>query len=428
MTHIKKAILAGGFSLESWVGAWVMLFGIGVLGFAPLYGLSALVLLITSSLIYFMDKPRLFARPFSRTEKLFLFFILFYFFSQTFAVFFQPAGYEYESLGRQLSAFDYVSRWVLLLPVWLLFRAYKIDWVYIAVGLAIGSIAGAVLGHFQIYYMGLSQAIGASNHPIPFGELMVIADVFLWIFMLRAWEIEKRWLSAVLFSASLAAFYGSLLAVTRGAWLVYPLLIAIYVVSVALKIKLNTKILFRPLIVFRGVTAVCLFALVAQTDHYQTMQAKTAATVSGLVTGNIDGATSLRYSNFVTAIESIKLYPFGIGMDNFGLANGARFGHAHNELLNTAVETGLVGVFALFTMILFNVYVFFSGSIRYPCRRPDINCSCGLMLLISFSIFSQSQAVFSHHDTLLFFIFYLYLFIGQKELEFQHCGRINAKS
>ena len=160
ITCAKKARPASGFSLENWVGIWVMLFGIGVLGFSSLYGLSALVLLITSLLIYTVDKKMIFTRPLMRQEKLFFIFVLLYFATQSFSVLHQPAGYEYESLGRQLAAFDYVSRWVLLLPVWLLFRVYKIDWVYIATGLAIGSIIGGALAHYQIYYVGLSQATG----------------------------------------------------------------------------------------------------------------------------------------------------------------------------------------------------------------------------------------------------------------------------
>ena len=427
ITCANKACSARGFSLENWVGVWVMLFGIGVLGFAPLYGLSALVLLITSLLVYPVDKKTIFTRPLVRREKLFLIFVLLYFVSQCFSVLHQPAGYEYESLARQLSAFDYVSRWGLMVPVWLLFRAYKIDWVYIAVGLAIGSIIGATLGHYQVYYAGLPQAIGASNHAIPFGELMVVTDVFLCVFAFRAWEAEKRWLSAFLFLASLAAFYGSLLAVTRGAWLVYPVLISVYVLYVAFQVRLNITSLFRPLIVFRVFTAILLFFLVAQTDHYQIMQAKTMATVSGLETGNLDGATSLRYSNFVTALESIRAYPFGIGMDNFGLAKGAQFGHAHNELLNTAVETGLPGLFALVAMVLFSGYIFFSGFVGSLGEKVEMSSSCGLMLLVCFGIFSQSQSVFSHHDTLLFFIFYLYLFMGQKELAVRSCQQNNAK-
>lgn len=403
-------------SIEGWLNIWVMLFGVGVLGFAPLYGFAAIVLLMTSLVLAICDRETIFLRPFLAQEKFFLSLVMLYFLAQTASVLFQPEGYEYESLGRQLAAFDPVSRWLLLIPLWLIFRAYRVDWVFIGLGLAIGSTIGALFAHYQVYHLGFPQAVGASNHPIPFAELMVAADMLLWIYMLRAWEMNRQTLSGIFFVTSLFAFYASLLAVTRGAWLAYVVMIGVWVWYTAARTTFDVRHLFSPLVVFRVSVAVFLFVLVSQTDHYQIMQSKTIATISGLQQGNLDAATSLRYTNFLIAWESIRLHPFGIGMDNYGQAEGALFGHAHNELLNTAVEAGIFGVLALIAMVLFSVYVFLvkaSQSKNFGNDNVALNASCGLMLICSYVIFSQSQAVFSHHDTLLFFIFYLYLFFGQ---------------
>jgi hypothetical protein len=135
------------YFFKKWVEVWVMLFGIGVLGFAPLYGFSVMVLLVSAlGALAYGDKT-VFCRPFAKEERQFVYLVSLYFSAHTFAVFYQPQGYEYESLGRQLAAFDYVSRWLLMIPVWLLFRAYKIDWIFLGMGLAIGSIIGALFGH-----------------------------------------------------------------------------------------------------------------------------------------------------------------------------------------------------------------------------------------------------------------------------------------
>jgi len=42
-----------------------------------------------------------------------------------------------------------------------------------------------------------------------------------------------------------------------------------------------------------------------------------------------------------------------------------------------------------------------------------VYAACGLMLITSYAIFGQSQSIFSHHATLIFFIFYLYFFVAQ---------------
>jgi hypothetical protein len=38
---------------------------------------------------------------------------------------------------------------------------------------------------------------------------------------------------------------------------------------------------------------------------------------------------------------------------------------------------------------------------------------CGILLIVSFVIFGQTQSIFSSHDVLIFFIFFLFLFIAQ---------------
>ena len=54
---------------------------------------------------------------------------------------------------------------------------------------------------------------------------MVAADMLLWVFMIFAWNNNNKLLATILLIASLVAFYGSLLSVTRGAWLAYIFMI-----------------------------------------------------------------------------------------------------------------------------------------------------------------------------------------------------------
>lgn len=398
-------------SVERWLNLWILIFGIGSLGFVIFYEISVFVLLITSIVLMVLERKTVFSRRINDQEKIFLALLFFYFSSQLYAVLYQPSGYEYDSITRQLSAFDNVSRWLLLIPLWLIFRAYPIDWISVGIGLAIGALVATAHGHYQVYHLNEFQAEGSFNSPISYAQLMVVSDIILWFYAARAWTLNKRLLAGFFFFASLAAFYGSLLAVTRGAWVVYLVVIIFWSIFIIAPKNRNLKNLWAPQTMIRVLSALVVFYLVSQTDHYQHMQGKTVATISGLTSGDLDAATASRYSNFKIAVASIKENPFGIGIDNY-MATNERFGHAHNELLNTAVEAGIHGAFGLIGLFCYLAFAAVKKVVQ-PTTTVNIFAASGLILTSCYFIFFQSASVFSHHHTLIFFIVYAYLFFAR---------------
>ena len=407
MLNTLKAI-----ELRHWINLWVFVFSITVLSAAGHGGQAAIILLLTGLYVMFVKRGESDSAPLNSQEKILIGLVLVFWLIQLFGVIYQPSGYEYETLREKFKALDYPMRWLLLIPVFLLFRRYLISWRLVAVGLSIGAIIATGIAHYQVYFLGITRATGASNHFIPFAELMVAVDLLLWMFMIRAWDQRERMLSGFFLLASLAAFYSSLLSVTRGAWLAYAVMIVIWVVYTLGKSFSDIKHLFSLPVLLRLLFAGVVFFAVSQTDQYKVLQARTAQTLDGLAAGQLDAASSGRERIFKQAIESIEQHPFGIGTDNFG---HPQKGHAHNELLNVWVENGMQGVIALSALILYSLYVFWR-ALKTDDELSRIYAASGLMLIISYAIFGQSQAPFSHNDTLMFFIFYLYLFFGQIQL------------
>ena len=103
--------------LTKWISFWVFLFSVSVLSLPGHGGQSAIVLLFT--MLYVAIAKRNNRQDFSlnKEEKFFIYLILFWFGWQLLGVFYQPVGYEYETIRGKLRAFDNPSRWVLLLPV-----------------------------------------------------------------------------------------------------------------------------------------------------------------------------------------------------------------------------------------------------------------------------------------------------------------------
>jgi O-antigen ligase len=396
--------------LTKWVSFWVFIFSIGVLTYSAH---PAIVLLFTMFYVVLFERDCHFNFALDKEGKLFVYLILFWFFLQLFDVVYQPEGYEYESIKEKFNAFDNASRWLLMLPVFFLLRRYIVDWRLVAVGMSIGVFITVSVAHYEVYFLGLDRAEGLSNHTIPFSELMVAADLLLWMLMIHAWNKGEKILSYFLLLSSIVAFYGSLLSATRGAWLAYVFMILIWLIHTIKNSLYNKKYLLSKPILLRLLFAVIVFFAVSQTHQYETLKSRTSNTINDINNGNYQGASSSRLSIFKDAASHIEKYPFGIGTRNFEKIdpNGYPY-NAHNQLLNIWVENGIQGVISFLLLIGFS-FRFFWKNLNHSNSTISVYASCGLMLIVSYIIFSQSQTIFDHHQTLIFFIFYLYFFFAQ---------------
>jgi len=401
--------------LTKWINFWVFLFSVTVLSYLGHGGQSAIVLLLTMLFIAIVKRKESTNFTLHKEEKVFVYLVFLFWLLQLFGILYQPEGYEFENTRAQLKSFDYPMRWLLLLPVFFLLRRYLVDWRVMAIGMSIGVFISVAIATQQVYILGIGRAQGASNHPIPFAELMVVADLLLWMLMIYAWNNGNKIVSFILLIASLAGFYGSLLSVTRGAWLAYVFMIVIWLLYMFKKSFSDRKHLFSIPIVARLLLAVLVFYIVSQTDQYQVLQSRTAVTINNLSVGGYNSATGNRVEIYQDAFEVIKQHPFGVGTDNFSAvkqSNNNTYSQAHNELINLWVENGIQGVIILLLLLGYAFKVFYK-HLKNSNDLVSIYAACGLMLIVSYMIFGFSQAVFSHHQTLIFFIFYLYFFFSQ---------------
>ena len=401
--------------LTKWINFWVFLFSVTVLSYSGHGGQSAIVLLLTMLYVFISKRKESTNLTLHKEEKIFLYLVFVFWLLQLFGILYQPEGYEFENARAQLKSFDYPMRWLLLLPVFYLLRRYLVDWRVMAIGMSIGVFISVAIATHQVYVLGLDRAYGASNHQIPFAELMVAADLLLWMLMIYAWNNGNKIISFILLVASLAGFYGSLLSVTRGAWLAYVFMIAIWLLYMMKRSFSDKMRLSLVPVIARLLLAVMVFYAVSQTDQYQVLQSRTVSTINDLSDNNYNAVTGARLTIYQDAFKVIKQHPFGIGTDNFlaiKQSNNNTYSQAHNELINLWVENGIQGVITLLLLLGYASKVFYK-NLKHANDLVSVYASCGLMLIVSYIIFGFSQAVFSHHQTLIFFIFYLYFFLAQ---------------
>ena len=90
----------------------------------------------------------------------------------------------------------------------------------------------------------------------------------------------------------------------------------------------------------------------------------------------------------------------------------SRYRHAHNEWLNVLAENGIPGFILLILLFVFPLKIFWQ-NLSHENDLVAMYSYCGILLIVSFAIFGQTQSIFTSHAAVIFFIFFLFLFIAQ---------------
>jgi len=464
--------------LTHWINFWVFIFCIAVIVANGHGGEAAIILLFTMAYIFIANNDDKSRYKLNRDEIIFIALVILFWLLNLLNTLFQPEGLEFENTRIALRAMDNPMRWLLMLPIFFLFRRYKLDWRVISIGLSIGVFSAVSVAVHEVYFLGITRASGTMNHVITFGELMVATDVLLWVLMIFAWNNNNKLLATILLIGSLVAFYGSLLSVTRGAWLAYVFLILSFVIYTLKRGITNISYFFSTPILLRIFLACIVFFLVAQTEQYKQIRERTVNTVSEISDGALDNASGGRIPMFITAIKITQYFPFGVGTDNFRTGGKAviikdainhenvtvkdqnnkvlnndelvgligdiykysylqsynedgsikytsRYRHAHNEWLNVLAENGVAGIILLTLLFTFPIKIFWQ-NLDHENNLVSMYSYCGILHIVSFTIFGQTQSIFTSHAAVIFFIFFLYLFIAQisrlSNIDYNHGG------
>ncbi len=419
--------------LDKWINLCVFSFGVTVLSVSGHGGQVSVLFFFTMLYVVVTNSYNNTKHSLNNEEKTFVLLVLIFWGWNLFGVLVQPDGLEYEGLKEQGKALDRPSRWLLLLPVFFLLRRFLLDWRYLAVGISVGVFPVVGVSVHQIYVLNADRAYGIMNNAIPFGEIMTAVVLITTMLMLYAWNNGSKRIGMLLFSASIAAFYGSLLAASRGAWIAYVLLIIICPLYLYKNRNHETKLSTIKLAAVWSMVVLLITFATLRTSQYENMQDRSTNEMIQLTEDDFTSSFGIRLRLWALALEGFQRYPFGVGTDNFREIKNIileedyfgwgdyynqiiiDFGHAHNEWINLLVENGVQGLLTLFLLFGFVLRIFWK-NIGHKNELVRIYSSSGLLLLVSYFIFGQTQGIFSHHSTTIFCVFYLFLFCAQIQL------------
>lgn len=322
--------------------------------------------------------------------------------------------------GQGSRGLDKPSRFLLAIPALLLLIAYppRLGWLWH--GLAIGGMATGGLAIWQKLIEGASRASGFTQI-IQYGNISLLLGMLCLAGLGWAWvqPRHRAWLVWMGLGA-VGGLLASLLSGSRGGWLAAPLMLLVLYWAEGRRLPGRAQLGLVMAVLIAGGIGYAIPELGVQ----QRVHTATDNITNYLSGENHDTSVGLRFQMWDAAGELFQQRPlFGWGEHGYREALAemaergeiaprvAEFGHAHNELVDTAAKRGVVGVIALLCLYLVPLAAFAKG-LQATCPQRRALAAAGALLPVAYLGFGATQAFFEHNSGVMIYAFWLAVLWG----------------
>lgn len=352
------------------------------------------------------------SQPLSKLEKVMIFTWLFY-----------PAFTALDfwlRTGWIWSQFQEPSRFILVLPIFLMVRRFGISQNALKWGVFVGAVIAGFWALYQKQELGIGRAHGGtSSLKAAFGDISLLMGVMSVALFQPNWSKDWRWGFVVLISLSLGVF-ASLASGTKGGWISAPILCWV-LVSLA-----RHPTYTKRFTVLAGITTGAVLIWYFSPFIQARVGNIPLAVVTYLETGQVtDGSASIRLALWHAATLVFIDNPlFGVGPSNFdasklpyikaGLlpAIVGQLDAAHSQFFDTLHESGIFGPF-----MVFSIY----GAFIMHCRQYLLEnkglATAGILLAVGFIDFGLVEMIWDINNAGVFFTVMMVLIAGQLSYE-----------
>ena len=322
--------------------------------------------------------------------------------------------------GWNWPAFQTPSRFILVLPVFLMVRRFGISQDALKWGVFVGVIFTGIWALYQKQAIGMHRVYGGTSllrHA--FGDISLILGFLSLALFHPNWIKHWYWLILVLIALAFGVF-ASLASGSKGGWISAPILCWLMV-----------SLVRRPTYTKRFVVLTVLTSIALMIWYFSPfIQARVGnipfAMITYFETGQItDDSASPRLALWHAAsLIFIDNHLFGVGVDKFMEAKlpyiesglmpqsiGGDLG-AHSQFFNILQELGLLGVIAVFS--IYGVFIIY-------CRQfISVNkglAVAGLSLAFGFISFGLVESIWGINNAGVFFTVTMALIAGQLAYE-----------
>ena len=351
-------------------------------------------------------------QPLSKLEKVMIFTWLFY------PVF--TALDFWLRTGWLWTQFQEPSRFILVLPIYLMVRRFGLSQNALKWGVFIGAIVAGFWAFYQKQELGISRAHGGtSGLKAAFGDISLLLGVMSVALFQPNWSEDKRWWLVVLFSLLLGVF-ASLASGTKGGWVSAPVF-CLVMVSLA-RHPTYTKRFTCLAVMVTGAVLTWYFSPFIQARVGNIPLAIMTYLETGQVT---DGSASIRLALWHAATLVFLDNPlFGVGPSNFDVAKLSyiqagllpeivgHFNSAHSQFFDTLHESGIFGPIMVFS--IYGAFIVF--CLQYLAQNKAL-ATAGLLLAVGFMNFGLVEMIWDINNAGVFFTVMMALIAGQLSYE-----------
>jgi len=311
--------------------------------------------------------------------------------------------------------FQEPSRFLLVLPIFLMARRVGFSQDMLKWGVFVGAMVAAGWGYYQKINLGWHRAGGGTSGLIAaFGDIGLMLGVLSVALFQPQWRLQKRWLLLALLGLFCGVF-ASLASGTKGGWISLPFL---FWIMVDLTENPTYK---KRLSVLAGFILAAFLVWFFVPFISERVNVIPTAIYEYFVNGHImDFSAGMRLALWHAAALIFWDNPlFGTGPGSFNIQKVALVEKGlispltgnmgpHSQLLNSLYEQGVVGA-----LMVYSIYVTFI----FHCRAHLINnkalATSGILLAVGFMDFCIAEVIWDINNAGVFFSVMMVLIAGK---------------
>ena len=323
--------------------------------------------------------------------------------------------------------FQEPSRFLLVLPIFLMVRRVGLSKQAIMWGVLAGAIVAGSYGIYQKQVLGFGRAAGGTSGLIAaFGDISLILGVMCVALIQPYWRNSKGWLLIAFLGLSLGVV-GSLMSGTKGGWISMPILCWLVV-----------DLLEKPTYLKRFIVLISFVLLAVIVWYYvpfieQRMSVIVPAIYEYFVNGKVaDGSAGIRLALWHAATLIFIDNPlFGTGPGtyyiekleyiNAGLipSEAAGFTGPHSQLFESLFESGIFG-----PIMVYSIYFSFIWHCRKHFNQNKALSSAGVLMAAGFIDFGMVEVIWDINNAGVFYTVMMVLIAGKLSFDRQYVTAI----
>tara|TARA_R110000824_G_scaffold208405_1_gene394026 strand:+ start:17529 stop:18875 length:1347 start_codon:yes stop_codon:yes gene_type:complete len=322
--------------------------------------------------------------------------------------------------GQGMRGMDKPIRFLLAIPALLLVMAYPPRLAWFWGGVAVGAMGAGGLAMWLKVIEGVVRP-GGYNNAIQFGNLSMLLGVLCLAALGWAVTQPHRHLWVALFLvAALFGVAGSLLSGSRGGWIGIPFVLLVLLRAYAPLVLKRHSVGALVGVLLAGAAVYAVPEIGVQGRVHQGIE-EVQRYVAGDRSFTSVGARFEMWRGASYLIAEKPLVGWGSNgyaeamqtLANEGVINerAARFGHAHNEFIDTFAKRGLIGLMVLLAVYLLPMR-FFAKELGASDLSIRATATAGVLLPVTYIDFGLTQGFLSHNSGVMMYAFLLAVLWG----------------